>query len=568
MKKRVPAGPSVSFPHPFNRNMMAPAAWRPVPGLPSTRYAAFLRRPDICCSNALLAAGPGAVLVVDPGADAAQAALLARFAGEALDDGPRPVVVVLTHCHIDHVLQAVTPSGRLGRIGAVLAAHERCAAVLADGDPVLSAAQLFGERLPRCTVPVRLFSGGSPEGPGEIRCEPCRTAGLRGERLTAGGSPVAEVYPAPGHTPDSVVVRVGDLLLVGDLFYAMDPGVTGLPGFDPGALSQTAASVRRLVEEVGVVEVIPGHGRPLPAREAVAALERLERAARIGPRVRPLTPERITATRILAQELLDEADRVFAQVGGQLLVAAHHLEALGEADAASGLGELPAVVEVEACLASFNRFVREFEAGERIGYQVLLKAVQSTQRIESALSRGCPGDPAPLVRVRRLTDDFMATLATGAPAVRPVPVDLNEAVGAVVSAARRSAVPDEAVLAAVDDERAFLDVLVRRLTAPPLFSDDNLRFTPSPVPVPVVTDPDRLGDGLRAVLEDLAGAGHGTVTVEVGPEKTVTVRGVPDGLPPFGLRRREAYRRRFEACKAAFCARDVEPFACRLDFSR
>ncbi|HOV67377.1 MAG TPA: MBL fold metallo-hydrolase, partial [Methanoregulaceae archaeon] len=476
---------------------MAPAAWRPVPGLPSTRYRAFLRRPDICCSNALLAAGPRAVLVVDPGADAAQAALLARFAGAALDAAPRPVVVVLTHCHLDHVLQAVTPSGRLSRIGAVLAAHDICATVLGDGDPVLSAAYLFGERLPRYPVPVRLFSGRSPEGPGEIRREPCCTAGLRGERLTVGGSPVAEVYPAPGHTPDSVVVRIGGLLLVGDLLFALDPGVTGLPGFDLGALTATAASVRRLVEEGGVVEVIPGHGRPLPAREAVAALERLERAARIGPRARPLTPERITATRILAQELLDEADRVFAQVGGRLLVVAHHLEALGEPEAATGVGEALPAGEFETCLASFNRFVREFEAGERVESQVLLKAVQATRRIESALCRGSAGDPAPLVRVRRLADDFMATITNGAPAVALVPVDLNEAVGTVVSAAQRSAVPDEAVLAAVDDERAFLDVLVRRLAAPPLFTGDGLRFAPSPVPVRVVTDPDRLGDGLR-----------------------------------------------------------------------
>ncbi|KAF5035839.1 hypothetical protein DSECCO2_581400 [anaerobic digester metagenome] len=162
----------------------------------------------------------------------------------------------------------------------------------------------------------------------------------------------------------------------------------------------------------------------------------------------------------------------------------------------------------------------------------------------------------------------MTVVASGAPAAVLVPVDLNDAVGGVVSAARSSAVPDEAVFAAVDDEQAFLDVLVRRLTAPPLYPGDCLAFAPSPAPVQVVTDPARLGDGLRAVLEDLAGAGHGRVQVEAGAAGTVTVRGDPDAPSPFGLRRREAYRRRFEACGAAFCSQDGEPFACRITFAR
>lgn len=549
---------------------MAPAVWRPVPGLESTRYCTFLRRPDICCSNAFLAAGPGAVLAIDPGADAAQAALLARFAEEALASAPRPFVIVLTHCHVDHVLQAVAPSGRLGGFGAVLAAHEGCAAVLSDGDPVLSSARLFGVPLPRCSVPIRLFSSAPPDGPGEIRREPCCAAGLRGERLTVGGSPVAEVYPAPGHTPDSVVVRVGGILLVGDLLFALDPGVAGLPGFDLEALASTAASVQRLIEEGGIVEVIPGHGRTMLAREATVALASLERSAHLQPDIRPLTPERLAATRVVALELLDEADRVFAEVGGRLLVLAHHLEALGEAEVAAGIEAALAIDEVDPCLASFNRFVCEFEAGERIEAQVLLKAVQATRRIEAALCRGCAGwagDSESLARFRRLADDFMAIVACDGPAIALVPVDLAGVVGAVVDAAMRPAVPDDDVFAAVDDERAFLEVLVRRLAAPPLFSGDELRFVPSPTPVPVVTDPARLGDVLRAVLEDLAGAGHAQVRIEAGPAGTVTVRGDPAGRSPWGLRQREAYRRRFEACGAALCSRDDEPFACRITFA-
>ena len=511
------------------------------------------------------------MLAVDPGADAAQAALLARFASGAITEAPRPFVIILSHCHVDHVLQAIATSGHLARLGPVIAAHDGCAAVIAGGDRILSSAHLFGEPLPTCPVPVRLFSSSPPDGPGEIHREPCCAAGIRGERLTVGGSPVAEVFSAPGHTPDSVVVRVGGILLVGDLLFALDAGVAGLPGFDLGALATTAASVRRLVEEGGIVEVIPGHGRPLPAREAIAILARLERTARLRPEIRPLTPERITATRVVALELLDEADRVFAEVGGRLLVLAHHLEALGEAEVAAGIESALTIDEVDPCLASFNRFVCEFEAGERIEAQVLLKAVQATRRIEAALCRGCAGwagDSEPLARFRRLGDDFMSVVSSGGPATTLVPVDLNGVVGPVVDTARIPAVSDDDVLAAVDDDQAFLDVLVRRLAAPPLFPGDGLAFVPSPTPVRVVTDPVRLSDVLRAVLEDLAGAGHERVLVEAGPAGTVTMKGDPGGASPFGLRRREAYRRRFEVCGAAFCPRDGEPFVCRISFAQ
>lgn len=550
---------------------MATPAWRPVPGLESARLLSLLRRPDICCSNSYLVAGPHAVLGIDPGADAAQAALFARLAGEALAAAPRPFVVLLTHCHVDHVLQAAARPERLVRLGGVLAAHAGCAEVLAEGDPVRSAAEYFEVPLPRVEVDLPLFSTIPPSAREDIRRIPCRAGDLRGERLVVGGAPVAEVFAAPGHTPDSVVVRIGDLLFVGDLLFALEPGVAGLPGFDSAALAATVGAVRSLVREGGIVEVCPGHGRVLLADAAAAALARIERALDRGTAVPRITPARITATRVVAVELLDEADRLFAVIGGRLLALAYHLEALGEAEAAARIEAALAADDVEPCLASFARFAREYEAGDRIEYQVVLKAVQATRRIEAILRHGrlaAVGDLALLSRFRRLADDFTATVTGGAPAVARVAVDLNEAVGDVAAAVGGSAAPDGAVLDAADDEAAFLEVLIRRLAAPALYPDGGLAVSTAPGSVPVATDPDRLGDGLRALLEDLAGAGHARVGIGVEERGAIAIRGDPEGAEPFGLRRLEAYRRRFGAIGAVFEVEDGEAFAYRILFGR
>ena len=68
-----------------------------------------------------------------------------------------------------------------------------------------------------------------------------------------------QVLHTPGHTPGSVCLRAGDVLLTGDTLFAGSCGRTDFPG---GSWAQMMASLGRLVKLEGNLQVLPGHGEP------------------------------------------------------------------------------------------------------------------------------------------------------------------------------------------------------------------------------------------------------------------------------------------------------------------
>ena len=64
------------------------------------------------------------------------------------------------------------------------------------------------------------------------------------------------VLHTPGHTPGSVCLQAGDVLLTGDTLFAGSCGRTDFPG---GSWSQMMQSLTRLAELEGDFRVLPGH---------------------------------------------------------------------------------------------------------------------------------------------------------------------------------------------------------------------------------------------------------------------------------------------------------------------
>lgn len=541
--------------------------WHPVPGLDGAVWRPYLRKPDACCANAFLVAEPEAVLAIDVGADPAQAALLASEVEAQVRAEPRPALLILTHCHVDHA--ALAP--RLQAVGAVVCGHALGADNLESGDRRLTAAFLFGDPPGPVSVDLRLF----PDGPDRVvdgqgvRAVPF-DAPLPALRLFANGAPVADVWHAPGHSPDGLVVGIGGLLFIGDLPFALDPVVATVPGFDPVALAGSVRRLRAMIADGPYATVVPGHGPPMSVGDAVAALDRMAARLEAGAAIEAMTPESLVATLVVAQELLEEADRVFSLIGGRLLALAHHLESLGESEAAAAIEE--AFDDgIDACISSFSRFAEAHAAGEQIDIMLVLKAAQVTGKIGSALGKGGTARGADLAligRFRRLTEDFLDLVATTPPAIRMADVDLAAVAAGAVADATTPAVSDDEVLAAAGDEAAFRDVLVMRLAAPPLYPEGAVSLAAAPGESQVRTDPDRLGDVIAALLEDLAGAGHERASVAVRTDDgtvRLEVEGDPAGPPPIGTRRREAYRRRLAALGADVAIGD-EPFRCAAAF--
>ncbi|MEN6343026.1 MAG: MBL fold metallo-hydrolase [Methanospirillum sp.] len=522
--------------------------WQPLPGVEDGAIHPFLRKPDVCCSNVYLLDLAGMALIVDAGADAAQADELLALVKDLAPSSPP--MVLFTHCHVDHVYRAAASPEWGAALGADFAAHAIGVDVLAAGDAHRTAADIFGLTLPGLEVSRRLFTS-----PGLSRAGP-----LSSEPLVACGRELGRVYAAPGHTPDHVLLRVGRTLFVGDLLYALEPGVAGIAGFDRDALERTYRGLSLLLADGGVEIVCPGHGAALPGGQAAAMLRELEARLAALPQIAPLSAERVVATRVVAFELLEEADRLFALIGGRLLALVHHLEALGEEEAARAIEAALEDDPVEPCLASFSRFADDYLAGRRHGVEFVLKGVQAARRIDAALAASAfadSADAALLARARRLADDFLAVVTGGRSQTRPEAFDLGVAIAARLDALRAPAVPDEEMLAAADDEAAFRAALIRRLATPPLLAEVEVELALPGDPLPIVADRARFDDLVDALLEDLVGAGHRRVGIGCGlaaGRTLLVIEGEPGAPPPLGLRRAEAYRRRFGSAGASFTA--------------
>ncbi len=191
----------------------------------------------------VVAPSPGSeCVVVDPGQDAV------RGVEDLLREHRlKPVAVLLTHGHIDHMWSVVPVCGAHG-IPAYVHPDDR--ALLADPAKGLSLAmgqQLFGG-----------LEFSEPDDVVELpTAGPLEIAGLR-----------LQVDLAPGHTSGSIVFRApgeeiageaaAPVLFAGDLLFAGSIGRTDLPGGDWGQMQRSLAEVVLPLADDTVV--LPGHG--------------------------------------------------------------------------------------------------------------------------------------------------------------------------------------------------------------------------------------------------------------------------------------------------------------------
>lgn len=182
----------------------------------------------------VVATGPGQeCVVVDPGQDAAGGVeqIVAQH-------GLKPVAVLLTHGHIDHIWSVVPVCGAHD-VPAYI--HPADRALLTDPARGLSPG-----------VGQEIFGGLTFTEPSDVR-------ELGAEPLVSIAGLDFIVDLTPGHTPGSVTFRLGDTaLLSGDLLFAGSIGRTDLPGGSHDAMMDSLARV--ILPMPDELAVLPGHG--------------------------------------------------------------------------------------------------------------------------------------------------------------------------------------------------------------------------------------------------------------------------------------------------------------------
>lgn len=132
-------------------------------------------------------------------------------------------MILNTHCHYDHV-------GGNKYFDSRLAIHEKDAPALETGDPIATAAYMFGRRIEPLKVDFKLTEGDKIHD--------------------------FEVIHTPGHTIGSICLYDGETLISGDTVFADG----GFGRYDIGGdLSMLKQSLERL-SKLDVKYLLPGHG--------------------------------------------------------------------------------------------------------------------------------------------------------------------------------------------------------------------------------------------------------------------------------------------------------------------
>ncbi|MHA6511777.1 MBL fold metallo-hydrolase [Tessaracoccus sp. Z1128] len=178
-------------------------------------------------------------IIVDPGITAAEPVMAA-----VAERGLRPVALVATHGHLDHVGDAH-----------LLAARWDIPLYLASADQHLLARP--GDGLGPQGAALMLQLTGSATLP--------PVADLRGLDAPVDlARLILTPFPAPGHTRGSTLLQFTSartsVVFTGDVLFAGTIGRTDLPG---GNMSEMRESLRRIVEHFPAeTSLLPGHGQP------------------------------------------------------------------------------------------------------------------------------------------------------------------------------------------------------------------------------------------------------------------------------------------------------------------
>jgi hydroxyacylglutathione hydrolase len=187
------------------------------------------------------ATGPGAeCVVIDPGKDAAQ----------GVDEVVRqhrlkPVAVLVTHGHVDHMWCVAPVSGTYDATAYVHPADRHLLADPMQGMSAETTAMMLGGK----------YTFAEPERVEEL--VDLQTIELAGLSFT--------VDHAPGHTQGSITFRtpyeeadVSEVMFSGDLLFAGSIGRTDLPGGDHAAMLRSLRD--KVLTQRDDVVVLPGHG--------------------------------------------------------------------------------------------------------------------------------------------------------------------------------------------------------------------------------------------------------------------------------------------------------------------
>ena len=518
--------------------------WNALPGGGEARIYPWIPRFSGLCSNAFLIETARALILIDIGGQAKQAALVADQIRELRREWPRPLLVLLSHAHFDHFIGLCAQPELLDSQLTVVAVQAAGARALTAADLAQTQAALLELSFPPLHVDLPLLAAGEDEGPRSLNCmnglrleqsAPWREAGLIVQGLLVEGFALDLIH-TPGHSPDHCCLRLGDLVLLGDLLLAAN--VPGVIGWDQKALLRSLAGMTKIIDGEGIRVVCPGHGPALPPNVASASLIKVAHAVRPLRDIAALNPERARRLADVAAMALPEVGRLFRIMAGRLYMVSHLMAELGVDGADARIQGLIRADLVDQLLEGFSAFSQVGAEAPPTPILVAHKAVGVIERLQTAFDREGLGlllDPSLLRRAERLLSDYQL-LVRGFEPVREWQVENLQDVLTTGLAAHQH--PPETLAdcyRAVTEDTDFDTWLLGRIARRPLLGAVQVDLVKLPSAPSVVMDRERFQDLLTTLIEHLVGTGSKDLRLHTQTHSASQVVFLEGSSHPAGL---------------------------------
>ena len=539
--------------------------WQKVPGATAVEIFPIIPKANCVSSNCYIFSASDALVVVDPGANPEQTRQISRLLTDALTLSQRPILVFLSHCHQDHSQEAGSlelPAGieikRFAHQVGVEAMKCRdpnlTVAYLYPGNPGICAARFEGvlfASIPTSERPALELADGRRI---ELHTEPLAMpdgATLQRQWLPLGDGNRLEIYHTPGHSPCSISLRVGSMLMLGDLPFAANPGVCGLDGWNHADLLQTLRTVDWLLETPDITVCCPGHGYCVSAQSMREKLRLMEAEASNLTNVPLLDAERITALKTYVDELLEETAALFTIFSGRLYTVSYYLSLLEEESAASRVLATLDIDRIDGILSDFRRIAEAFNASAVPEWTVVLKGVQVARSLQQVLSAEHVQqllDLSLVDRAQRRLEDFLSVVRGLQFLQTEQPGAVNELIAELLKRKKEdTATKSTDLMEAVDDDQSFLQAITRRLAAHSPLRDIEFEFAPAAQETRANIGAERLDDILTNLMEGMAGIGvkHISIATRVASDHVEVRLSSRQRMDPaaFGKRRLDLYNR-------------------------
>lgn len=495
----------------------------PIPAGKAIEIAPYIRKIDLMSSNSFILSGEDQIALIDPGALDEQWDLLVDDMLNLMEKKPRQVVIYLTHTHLDHCFQLrrCREDRGLGRV--LVAMQEKGAQAMEAQDGRMTLAGLLGREPFSFLSDIRLLSHEDTAMKGARRLEldgaslsysttatkMGRDRELISQQVSLGGGDRLEIYPLPGHSPDSICFRAGSFLFLGDLLFAPNPGTAGAYGWSQPDLLASIERVLWILDQKDIQLCFLGHGRAIDAYQARNSLRSMYRDVLSLSGLEEVNPLWARNTAAYAEDLMTELERLFIIITGRLACTSYVLSTIEEAGEAVRLQSLIDCAEVDELFSRFHSFVLELRSGRRLNWELVHKAGQMVSKLELLLENSSLrpiANQSLISRAQRLLSDYSITYRGFRPSFCASDFEINALLRETIDLVQFRPY-DAAAIIEAEDHEAYLRELCSRIDHIDLFDNVSLELAAGQSLPQVRLDKERFLEAMVNLLERLTGRG-------------------------------------------------------------